>query len=62
MLLKPLLSQYVLPDHFIIKGVIMSSAGDAARGPYLLSSVFAAPLPTKTTAPPRGCFMNTGAP
>lgn len=64
MLLKPLLSQYVLPDHFIIKGVIMSSAEDGARGlrPYLLSSVFAAPFPTKTTAPPRGCFMNTGAP
>lgn len=39
MLLKPLLSQYVLPDHFIIKGVIMSSAEDGARGlrPYLLS-------------------------
>lgn len=39
MLLKPLLSQYVLPDHFIIKGVIMSSAEDGARGPRPLPVV-----------------------
>lgn len=63
-LLKPLLSQCVLSDHFIIKHVIMSSGEDGAQGlrPYLLSSVFATSFPTKTTAPPRGCFMNTGAP